>query len=90
MKTQKNISRKKINNFNRKSGKRKFKIINKEEALKEFRLYPAIRKLCLVLGGSLGAGSINKAVALLIKIKQNEIQVIWQTGKNYYEKYKNR
>ncbi|RME14749.1 MAG: undecaprenyldiphospho-muramoylpentapeptide beta-N-acetylglucosaminyltransferase [Bacteroidetes bacterium] len=56
----------------------------KQEALTHFSLnekYPTI----LVLGGSLGAGSINNAIAKNIDyFIQNNIQLIWQTGKNFY------
>ncbi len=63
-------------------------LINKREALREFNLTDE-NKTLLVLGGSLGAASINEAVASSIdKLVDNKIQVIWQTGKNYYEKYK--
>ncbi len=63
--------------------------ITKEEALKNFQL-SADKKTVLVLGGSLGAASINKAVAANIKILEEEsVQVIWQTGANYFESYKN-
>ena len=62
--------------------------INKKEAIKEFNL-SAEKKTLLVLGGSLGAASINEAVANSIeRFVDNNIQVIWQTGKNYYDKYK--
>jgi len=63
--------------------------VKKEEALKDFNLSSA-KKTLLIIGGSLGAGSINKAVAEIVeRLKQKEIQVIWQTGKNYFETYKN-
>jgi UDP-N-acetylglucosamine--N-acetylmuramyl-(pentapeptide) pyrophosphoryl-undecaprenol N-acetylglucosamine transferase len=43
----------------------------------------------LVIGGSLGALSINDSIALGIdKIKAAGIQLIWQTGKPYFEKAK--
>ncbi|MBT8231303.1 MAG: undecaprenyldiphospho-muramoylpentapeptide beta-N-acetylglucosaminyltransferase [Saprospiraceae bacterium] len=48
------------------------------------------KKTLLIFGGSLGARSINKAVFHnydLIK-DQNEIQVLWQCGKIYYDEYK--
>ncbi|RPI70902.1 MAG: undecaprenyldiphospho-muramoylpentapeptide beta-N-acetylglucosaminyltransferase [Ignavibacteriales bacterium] len=62
--------------------------ISREEALKKFGLNPS-KKTLLVLGGSLGAASINEAVAGSINLfKEKDIQVIWQTGKNYYSKYK--
>jgi len=63
--------------------------MNKEEALKEFGFTPS-KKTLFILGGSLGAYTLNEAVATSIKkIEENGLQVIWQTGKNYFEKYKN-
>jgi UDP-N-acetylglucosamine--N-acetylmuramyl-(pentapeptide) pyrophosphoryl-undecaprenol N-acetylglucosamine transferase len=45
----------------------------------------------LVLGGSLGARAINELVASNLKdIVEQGVQVIWQTGKLYYEQYKDR
>lgn len=62
---------------------------SKEEALKEFKLSKN-KKTLLILGGSLGAGSINEAVAASAKtLEENNIQIIWQTGNFYLEKYKN-
>jgi len=49
-----------------------------------------IKKTLVVLGGSLGALSINEAVAENIsKLIENEIQILWQTGKYYFDKYSN-
>jgi UDP-N-acetylglucosamine--N-acetylmuramyl-(pentapeptide) pyrophosphoryl-undecaprenol N-acetylglucosamine transferase len=63
-------------------------IVNKEDALKSFNLSPA-KKTLLILGGSLGARSINKVIAdSLISLSEKNIQVIWQTGENYFDKYK--
>lgn len=46
------------------------------------------RPVLLVVGGSLGARSINQAVeASLSGWVESGIQVIWQTGKNYQPKY---
>ncbi|MFN8437897.1 MAG: undecaprenyldiphospho-muramoylpentapeptide beta-N-acetylglucosaminyltransferase [Cytophagales bacterium] len=43
------------------------------------------RKTVLVIGGSLGARTINESIAGgLEKLKQNNIQLIWQTGKSFY------
>ena len=43
----------------------------------------------LVLGGSLGAGSINKSLSRNIhKLKDSDSQWLWQTGKLYYENVK--
>lgn len=47
------------------------------------------KKTLLVFGGSLGAASINKAIAQnLDKIIKLGIQIIWQTGRYYYDTYK--
>ena len=47
------------------------------------------KKTLLILGGSLGAESINKAAGDVVnKLSAEGLQVIWQTGKNYYEDYK--
>jgi UDP-N-acetylglucosamine--N-acetylmuramyl-(pentapeptide) pyrophosphoryl-undecaprenol N-acetylglucosamine transferase len=55
----------------------------KNESLLCFGLKPD-QKTVLVIGGSLGAKSINEAVAGHISYwKENRLQLIWQTGKNY-------
>jgi len=60
---------------------------NKVEALKKFGL-SSDKKTLLVIGGSLGAKSINEAVAKnLYQLKEKNIQLIWQTGNLYFEKY---
>lgn len=47
------------------------------------------RKTLLIIGGSLGARTINEAVIAGLKELMNEgIKVVWQTGKVYYEKCK--
>jgi len=47
------------------------------------------KKTLLIIGGSLGARTINQAIeASLNKYAKNDIQVIWQTGKAYFEKAK--
>ncbi|WP_207534634.1 undecaprenyldiphospho-muramoylpentapeptide beta-N-acetylglucosaminyltransferase [Desertivirga arenae] len=56
----------------------------REEALASFGL-SAGKKTILVTGGSLGAGTLNKSmVAGLQKLIDQNIQLIWQTGKYYY------
>lgn len=57
-----------------------------EEAAKYFSLDPA-KKIILILGGSLGARTINQTLtAELETIRKNaDIQFIWQTGKIYIE-----
>ena len=63
---------------------------SKVEALKYFNdtfgvNFTADKKTLLIIGGSLGARTINKSViAHLSALIESEIQVIWQTGKNYY------
>ena len=56
-----------------------------EEALLHFGL-KANKKIILVVGGSLGARTINKSIeAGLQKMIDQKVQLIWQTGKDYYE-----
>lgn len=46
------------------------------------------KKTVLVIGGSLGARTINEALALHCSaFIEKDIQIIWQTGKFYIEKY---
>ncbi|CAL2101283.1 UDP-N-acetylglucosamine--N-acetylmuramyl-(pentapeptide) pyrophosphoryl-undecaprenol N-acetylglucosamine transferase [Tenacibaculum sp. 190130A14a] len=59
-----------------------------EEGKTFFKLDPN-RKTVLVLGGSLGARKINELIAHELGFfKEQNIQVIWQCGKLYYEEYK--
>lgn len=59
--------------------------IQHEEAIKTFGLDPN-KKTVLILGGSLGARTINQCMmANLEQIKSSGIQFIWQTGKIYIE-----
>ena len=56
-----------------------------QEAYDFFHFSPA-KKTLLIIGGSLGARTINQSViAGLSKLKEAGIQVLWQTGKRYYE-----
>lgn len=60
----------------------------REEAIKHFNL-SADKKTVLVLGGSLGAARINQLIAKeLVNFASQNVQVIWQCGKYYYEQYK--
>ena len=62
----------------------------KSEAVNHFGLDES-KKTILIFGGSLGARSINKAVAAqeeLIK-SLDDVQFIWQVGKIYHDEYKN-
>lgn len=59
---------------------------NRNEAYAHFNLNPDYRTI-LVIGGSLGAGSINRGMIECIgMLKDEPVQVIWQTGKFYYDK----
>ena len=61
----------------------------KEDALRYFNEafgvnFTAARKTLLIIGGSLGARTINQSIIDHIKeLIESGIQVIWQTGKNY-------
>jgi UDP-N-acetylglucosamine--N-acetylmuramyl-(pentapeptide) pyrophosphoryl-undecaprenol N-acetylglucosamine transferase len=60
--------------------------ISKTEALNFFGLNPDMRTV-FVMGGSLGAKSINETVEENIDFfKNNSMQLIWQTGKNFTSK----
>jgi len=62
--------------------------VHKKDALDFFKLYPS-KKTVLVLGGSLGAKRINELMAdKLSFFEELGIQVVWQCGKGYIEKYK--
>ncbi|HRN91549.1 MAG TPA: undecaprenyldiphospho-muramoylpentapeptide beta-N-acetylglucosaminyltransferase [Ferruginibacter sp.] len=57
--------------------------ISKEEACQFFGLNPH-KKTVLCVGGSLGARSINEALQQHVKqLIQQDIQLIWQTGKSF-------
>lgn len=59
--------------------------ITKEEARKAFGLEPD-KKTILVVGGSLGARTVNESIINHLDIVENaDVQIIWQTGK-YYNK----
>ena len=60
----------------------------REEAIETFGLDPSKRTI-LILGGSLGARTINQCLMEnLDKVKSSGIQFIWQTGKIYIEEAK--
>ena len=59
--------------------------ITREDAISTFGLNPE-KKTVLILGGSLGARTINQCIiGNLEKIKNSETQFIWQTGKIYID-----
>jgi UDP-N-acetylglucosamine--N-acetylmuramyl-(pentapeptide) pyrophosphoryl-undecaprenol N-acetylglucosamine transferase len=58
------------------------------EALTFFNLKKE-KPVILILGGSLGAGSINNSLSEnLTKLKDSDCQWLWQTGKYYFENVK--
>lgn len=47
------------------------------------------KKTLLIIGGSLGARTINESIiAHLAELAESDIQIIWQTGKTYHEQCK--
>ena len=62
---------------------------SKEEAIRYFNEefgvnFNSEKKTLLIIGGSLGARTINQSIiAHLNKLIDSNVQVIWQTGKNY-------
>ena len=62
----------------------------KSDAISHFNLQ-AGKKTLLVLGGSLGARTLNDSMILNIqKLIDADVQVIWQCGKFYYEEMKSK
>lgn len=64
---------------------------NRREAMKAMQL-DENRKCVLIVGGSLGARSINEGMMANIELirANKEIQFVWQTGKLYFEEMKRR
>lgn len=61
-------------------------IAGKRAAAADYFQLSESKKTILLTGGSLGAGTLNKSIlAGLEKLRTNDVQVIWQTGKYYYE-----
>jgi UDP-N-acetylglucosamine--N-acetylmuramyl-(pentapeptide) pyrophosphoryl-undecaprenol N-acetylglucosamine transferase len=61
-------------------------IENKRFAAAELLSLSPHKKTILLTGGSLGSGTLNKSVlAALDKILAADVQMIWQTGKYYYQ-----
>jgi len=62
--------------------------VSKQEAAKHFGI-DENKKNILVLGGSLGARAVNAQVSKILDwVKENDYQLIWQTGKLYIDDYK--
>ncbi|MEO0330254.1 MAG: undecaprenyldiphospho-muramoylpentapeptide beta-N-acetylglucosaminyltransferase [Bacteroidota bacterium] len=63
---------------------------NRKEALEYFNLDPQ-KKTLLIIGGSLGAKTLNESVINNVqKLVDAEVQVIWQSGKYYYPQMKQK
>lgn len=64
--------------------------VTRDEALRSFGLDPG-KKTILLIGGSLGARTINESVLQhLDEIRTSGVQFIWQTGKYYSEEIRTR
>lgn len=60
----------------------------KTAAFTKFELTPNA-KVVLIIGGSLGARAINELISKSLPFfKKEGVQLLWQTGKFYYENYK--
>ncbi len=60
-------------------------IVNKEEALEYFKL-TSEKQVILIVGGSLGARTLNESVMDNLElIRETDVQIIWQTGSYYYQ-----
>ena len=61
---------------------------NKKKEASEYFNLAEDKKVLLVLGGSLGARRVNQLIAKeLINFTSQNVQVIWQCGKLYFEEY---
>lgn len=60
----------------------------RQNLLKGERLKVSGEKNLLIIGGSLGARTINEAVIEGLPVMDDRLRVVWQTGKIYYEKCK--
>lgn len=61
--------------------------VDREEALKAFGL-EADKPVILVIGGSLGARSINQGILASLNDLPDNVQLLWQTGKIYFDDIK--
>lgn len=64
--------------------------ISKNEAAASFGLNPG-KKVILIIGGSLGARTVNESVLNhLDEIRDSDVEILWQTGKYYYNEIMKR
>ncbi|MDR0755052.1 MAG: undecaprenyldiphospho-muramoylpentapeptide beta-N-acetylglucosaminyltransferase [Prevotellaceae bacterium] len=67
-----------------------FNVKNLEQEAYEFFNLDKSKKTLLVVGGSLGARTLNTVILKeLNRINNNNIQLIWQTGKNHFAQAQN-
>lgn len=60
----------------------------RDEAIAHFKL-DATKKTLVIIGGSLGARAVNNLIEKHIQwLVDQDVQVIWQTGKLYYDEFK--
>lgn len=64
--------------------------VEQEQAMAHFGLDPA-KKTIFLFGGSLGAQRLNEAVAAQAEVlrEHSGVQLLWQVGKLYHERYQN-
>jgi UDP-N-acetylglucosamine--N-acetylmuramyl-(pentapeptide) pyrophosphoryl-undecaprenol N-acetylglucosamine transferase len=61
----------------------------RNQAIEHFKL-DINKKTILIIGGSLGARTINESIhQSLNEFEKQQVQLIWQTGKGYYQQAKN-
>lgn len=66
-------------------------LTDRAAALSYFGLHPDTEQILFVVGGSLGARTINQAISAGLKqIATNKIGLIWQTGKQFLETAKDQ
>lgn len=60
----------------------------RSDALSKYDLTPNAKTI-LIIGGSLGARAVNRLISTHLDFfKKQGVQLLWQTGKLYYEQYK--
>jgi UDP-N-acetylglucosamine--N-acetylmuramyl-(pentapeptide) pyrophosphoryl-undecaprenol N-acetylglucosamine transferase len=62
-------------------------ITSKEKAIQNFQFTDSNKKTLLVLGGSLGSQKINELIWIYLEKLREDVNIIWQTGKLYFDKY---
>ena len=67
-----------------------FKTLSKDEAKKALGI--EAKFVILIMGGSLGAKKINESAFLVVEkyLKDEDVQIIWQTGKKNYDDIRKR